>query len=302
MVPGRHARPKLSPGWWVLALVLSFCGRASANDSASELAAGGLVLVKNDAIAIQREDLTLAPSEVRVRYEMRNDTGRPVSLRVAFPLPEVPKETPGGMETKTAYNIAMQPVTEPNFLGFRVWSDGQEVQPEEEIRATLPDGRDVTEAVRQIGGLRLVLHPRMFTLPIEPAERTGPYGGWDLDATMRDRLRQLGLLEQEDEAYDLLWTTRITFHWTQTFRPGVTVLEHRYRPIVGGHVFVVPAGRPLERAEVERYCIDAATERAIRSFARRFATSGEPATLIGYTLAYVLKTAQNWAARSARFT
>ena len=50
-----------------LALIVITVGadRAAANDSAAELAAGGLVLVKSDAITMQREDLTLSPSEVR---------------------------------------------------------------------------------------------------------------------------------------------------------------------------------------------------------------------------------------------
>src|SRR5215468_10449147 len=89
-------------------LLLAVAGLARANDSGSELAGGGIVLVKNDVIAMQREDLTLSPSEVRVRYEMRNDSGSPVTLRVAFPLPEIPAQTPGGRTTTTGgYNILM---------------------------------------------------------------------------------------------------------------------------------------------------------------------------------------------------
>jgi len=66
------------------AAVLALSGQAAANDSGSELAAGGIVLVKNDDIAMQREDLTLSPSEVRVRYEMRNDSGNPNVHLVIF--------------------------------------------------------------------------------------------------------------------------------------------------------------------------------------------------------------------------
>ena len=43
--------------------------------------------MKTDAITLQREDIVLSSSEVRVRYEMRNDTGQPVTLRVAFSMP-----------------------------------------------------------------------------------------------------------------------------------------------------------------------------------------------------------------------
>ncbi len=63
---------------------------AHANDSASEFGIGGLVMVKTDAITMQREDLTITPLWIKVRYEFRNDGTESVTLRVAFPLPEVP--------------------------------------------------------------------------------------------------------------------------------------------------------------------------------------------------------------------
>ena len=134
-----------------VAAALLLSGPANANDSMAELGAGGLVLVATGAIAMQREDLALSPAEARVRYEMRNDTGRPVTVRVAFPMPEVPRMTPGGMTTGPddgagPYNIALRPPTDPNFLRFRVWSNGQELEPELEIRALLPDGRDIAGA------------------------------------------------------------------------------------------------------------------------------------------------------------
>ena len=150
----REVRPVRT--FLALAAALLLANPAAANDSAAELAAGGLELVKTDAITMQREDLALSPSEVRVRYEMRNDTGQPVTLRVAFPMPEVPRMTPGGMTTgpddgNGPHNIALRPPTDPNFLGFRVRSNGEEIKPEVEIRATLPDGRDIAAELREIG-------------------------------------------------------------------------------------------------------------------------------------------------------
>lgn len=108
---------------WICALALTAALAsmvpAVANDSASELAAGGIVLVKNDIVAMQREDLVLSPAEVRVGYEMRNDSGQPVTLPVAFPLPEVPASTPAGRTTTSGgYNIAMAEPLEANFIGF----------------------------------------------------------------------------------------------------------------------------------------------------------------------------------------
>nr|WP_294505163.1 DUF4424 family protein [uncultured Rhodopila sp.] len=81
----------------IAAAVATFSSSCFANDSASELAAGSLVMVKTDVIAMQWEELTLSPGWIQVRYEMRHDGTAPVILRVAFPVPEVPIDTPVGM-------------------------------------------------------------------------------------------------------------------------------------------------------------------------------------------------------------
>ena len=279
---------------FAIAAALLLAGPAAANDSAAELAAGGLELVKTDAITMQREDLALSPSEVRVRYEMRNDTGQPVTLRVAFPMPEVPRMTPGGMTTgpddgNGPHNIALRPPTDPNFLNFRVRSNGQEIKPEVEIRATLPDGRDIAGALREIGGLPLVLQPGLFV-----------EGDTPLPAESVTRLQALGAYEKlDDKAWRLPWTTRITFHWMQTFAPGVTVVEHSYRPVIGAR-FIVPKDAGTIEASgggdpMRDFCIDGPTDKAIRALAaQKLRSRPDDGLLSGYTLAYILKTARNW--------
>ena len=287
----------------VLRLVLTaLCGAAmasaaAANDSASELAAGGIVLVKNDAIAMQREDLHLSSAEVRVRYEMRNDTGKPVTLRVAFPLPELPAMTPAGRTTTTGgHNIMMNEPRGPNFIGFRVWADGREITPEVEIRAVLPGGRDIAAALEQIGGVALVLRPGVFVPPDDP----------DLNAETRRRLAEIGAIEATttDRTYRLPWATYITFHWMQTFAPGVTVVEHSYRPILGfGFLSVDQKGVTVSGVvedAASTYCIDSAGKQTLRQLSEqvraRRAKAGYPDNpyLLANTLGYVLKTAQNW--------
>jgi hypothetical protein len=278
-----------------LAAALLLAGPAAANDSAAELAAGGLELVKTEAITMQREDLVLSPSEVRVRYEMRNDTGRPVTLRVAFPMPEVPHMTPGGMTTGPddddgPHNIALRQPTDPNFLDFRVRSNGQDIEPEVEIRATLPDGRDIAAELRKIGGLPLVLRPGVFV-----------EGDTPLPAETVTRLQALGAYEKLDgKTWRLPWTTRITFHWMQTFAPGVTVVAHSYRPVIGARFIVVPKDDGAIEASgrgdpMRDFCIDEPTEKAIRALAaEKRRAQPDDGMLSGYTLAYILQTARNW--------
>ena len=279
-----------------LALALAVVAPAAANDSSSELAAGGIVLVKTDAITMQREDLTLSPSEVRVRYEMRNDTSQPVTLRVAFPMPEVPSDTPAGMTTKSgAHNVAMRPPTDPDFLRFRVWADGRAIKPEIEIKGLLPDGRDIAPALQAIGGPSLVLQPGIFPSPEDKP----------LDAAVRQKLQALGALEplEGGDGFRLPWSVRITFHWMQTFAPGITVVEHSYRPVVGSR-FIVPEGNGKIGGSggedpVRAFCIDAATDQSIRAAERRLKEAKRPAgeeapLLVGHTLGYILQTARNW--------
>lgn len=282
-----------------LAGVALLCGAAaaSANDSASELAAGGIVLVKTDAIAMQREDLHLSPGEVRVRYEMRNDTGQSVTLRVAFPLPEMPSQTPGGWVVSTnpaANNIVMRQPTDPNFLRFRVRIDGQEVTPEAEVRAELPDGRNITAELIKIGGMKLVLHTGLF-FPPDDAE---------LEPATRAALEELGAIEPlYAKGYRLPWITRVTFHWMQTFRPGITVIEHSYQPILGFRFVVPEANGKISGSgdgDTQRdFCITGATEQAVRTLSQRLAAERakrgvQDSFLKGYTLGYILLTARNW--------
>ena len=217
---------------------------------------------------------------------MRNDSGRPVTLRVAFPMPDLTRDLPGGMENKTARDSAMPSAANADFLTFRATADGEEVTPEVDITATLRDGRDVTEALRRIGGLSFVLHQRQSAELDEVADRTlGDPGGRDQGTTR----------------HDLPWSTRITLHWMQTFRPGVTVLDIGYRPIISSHMFAVTPSNSLDIAAFGQYCVDAPTERVIRAFVKRLAGRGQMESIAGYSLGYRLKTAENWRGRIGSF-
>lgn len=287
-------------GRWLSSLLgLALLGgatTASANDSASELAAGGIVLVKTDAIAMQREDLHLSPAEVRVRYEMLNDTGRPVTLRVAFPMPELPSQTPGGRITSTGgHNIVLDQPTDANFLRFRLRVDGRDVTPETEVRAELPDGRNIVAELLRIGGMTLILRTGLFFPPDDP----------ELEPATRAALETLGAVEPLDaKGYRLPWTTRITFHWMQTFAPGVTVIEHSYRPILGFRFIVPEANGKVTGSgdgDPQRdFCISGVTDRALRAMSQRVSAerrqkSGiEDTYLQGFALGYILLTARSW--------
>ena len=62
---------------------------AFANDSSAELSAGGLVFTRSNDIALLSEHLTISPDTVSVRYQFVNETERPVTLTIAFALPDI---------------------------------------------------------------------------------------------------------------------------------------------------------------------------------------------------------------------
>lgn len=274
-------------------------GHARANDSSSVLAAGGLVLVKTDAISIEREDLTLSPRQVRVRYEMRNKGASPVALRVAFPLPELPVDTPGGLDIAdrngevVAHAIDLPTSERPNFLGFAVWANGKYVEPEVEVRALLPDGRNIAAELREIGGWSLVTSPRLL---VDIADLRSHVGArYDVGPSMLRQLRALGAIAGTDAAW-AAWKTYVTFHWLQTFAPGVTIIEHRYLPAVGRFLFNRSNGTWVGGAVGEpdnldkAYCIDKTTSRALDNLA----SQDRNGYLNGVSLAYILTTGANW--------
>lgn len=94
---------------------------AGANDSTSELAAGGLVLTKSAAIEMRSEDLYISESRVRVRYSFVNTTPAPITTTVAFPLPDI---TTNGYDD--VFAVPVDSATD--FLSFSTLVDGKPVK------------------------------------------------------------------------------------------------------------------------------------------------------------------------------
>jgi len=222
---------------------------------------------------------------------MRNDTTAPITLHVAFPLPVLPVDTPAGFDllnpagTSTAHNIHLPSASRPNFVDFRVWADGREVVPEVEIRAVLPSGRDIAARLRDIGAADLLLHPKILIVG-DP-----DYG---IDRRLLHDLQNLGAVTGDAGGAAPLWQTRVTFHWQQIFPPGVTVIEHSYRPVVGASFVTLEndvwTGGPIRTESLEHaYCLDRAAKQEINRLQQ------DGGLLSGQYLDYVLSTGANWA-------
>jgi hypothetical protein len=165
----------------------------------------------------------------------------------------------------------------------------------------LPNGTDVTEALRAIGGEELLLRPGLFDKDYAPQSSGDPSA---LSASAIDRLKKIGALVEEGggEMYNLDWSTFVTFHWMQTFQAGITKVEHTYRPIIGSQFIWNDASNKIKgsgdsdaegKSTTESaYCIDAATRNAIIKLKKHQAL--EDQLLYGHTLAYIVQTAKNW--------
>jgi hypothetical protein len=198
-------------------MLMATCA-ARANDSAAELSIGGLQFVRTNDIAMQSEDLRISLDRVTVRYQFANTSGKPVTLTVAFPLPDI--------DLSDAENVAL-PSTDPvNFVDFETKIDGVPAKFQIDQRAMVGD-KDVTAQLDQ------------FKLPLLPIG-SREIRIANLPEATRTKLADQGLLmpvrtdDKGHQQYAVAWVAKTSAVRPQTFPPerGV-VVEHQYRPSVG---------------------------------------------------------------------
>jgi len=265
-------------------LIASLAGpTALANDSTAELSTGGLVFVRNDDVEMRAEDLFISTTEIRVRYRFFNKSGRDVAVHVAFPMPEVRIE-------HQDQNISIPTEDPVNLLGFTTLVNGRRVATQVEQKVTA-GGVDRTALLRGLG------------VPLAPHLRSTNEALDRLPRVKRDELVGLGLAEVEE--YDAgkgmekhlsaRWGLSTTFFWQQTFpAQQETVIEHRYKPSVGGTVRTL-LGSSLARDEQSdlrrKYCVD---NDIVRTLERARRKPDDVALYAEERISYILKTGANW--------
>src|SRR5579859_2929532 len=203
-----------------IAAVVCFAAASSpaqANDTSAELAIGGLTFTKNADVSMESEELKIALDAVTVRYVFLNRSTKPVTLTVAFPLPDI--------NLADASNAAF-PVGNPlNFVGFSTRIDGKPVSFSTNQQA-FSNNKNVTATLTEMG------------IPIFPvgAEQLKIN---DLTEQVRTRAVAQGLLVESGTndkgmtLYDATWTLKTSVVRQQSFQPGKPVMvEHRYRTSV----------------------------------------------------------------------
>ena len=263
-------------------IAVGIANAASANDSSAELGAGGIRLVPNWDIVLDREDLFLSPNQVGVRYVFRNTTQEPIRLLVAFPLPDI------DMADLFEVPIDIPSPESDNFVDFEVVVNGEPVDIQVDQRAIAQD-IDRTDLLRSL------------SIPLNPFSDATYTALAALDPSTSSELRRLGI-GHSYEPHDPLnpfWTLKTVFYWEQEFPPNAqTVIEHRYRPVVGQSffgTFIFDQEDP--EGYIDKYCIDKSIESGVR---KRIAQSGGD-YLIEHRMSYILTTARNWQGKIGDF-
>ncbi len=270
-------------------------GRTFANDSSAQLATGGLVLTKTDAVEMRSEDLSISEKLIHVHYVFANTSGHDVSLLVAFPLPDITIE---GNDD----NITVPTQNPVNFLGFQTVVDGQPVNAQVEQKA-LKDGVDRTDLLRGLG------------VPLAPQLQSTDDALTRLPLAAQSQLKAMGLAIDND--YDAgkgmqhhlqaTWTLKTTYYWQQSFPAGRTVVvDHQYQPSVGGSAETA-WGDPTYKSEPDYatgralYCID---DDLLATLSARYAAAqaGKAYNYAEDRIRYVLVTGANWKGPIGDFT
>lgn len=255
-----------------------------ANDSMAGMGLGGLEFIRSEQVALREQFLHITRDRVRVRYVFRNESARAVDALVAFPLPSM------GYGNDINY-VPLPYVDSPNYVGFRTWIAGVEIDPNVESRAVLL-GIDVTERLRELG-VSLV-----------------PYGYQRVEAiaalpdSTRRALREEFLIDSNIHRLNTpLWTLETSFWRRQSFEPGVdVVVEHEYTPIRGGSVASpvgntpqLYSGEEVEQARA-RYCVEDEMEAMMHRLAqdRDHDLDYQPINYSSSEVEYLLMPGGNW--------
>jgi len=255
------------------------------NDSAAELSIGGLRFTRTNEVAMDSEELRISIDRINVRYQFTNTSGKPVTLTVAFPLPDI--------DLAEAENIALPSNDPVNFVDFETKVDGVPAKFSINQRALVGD-KDVSSI---LGRFKLPL------LPIGSQEIRVQ----DLPASTRDQLVSDGLLLPAGRSdsgrpnYSFGWIVKTSAVRQQTFPLDHPVsVEHQYKPSVGSNLDTI-LRKPLRQnkalaAEIGRYrtefCVSDSFLAAVDKLA---STNSKQPAIQERRINYILNTGANWA-------
>lgn len=267
-------------------LFATIAGSAAANDTMATLGTGGLVFIQTGTVKMLSEDLYVSPSEVRVKYEFRNEGEADETTLVAFPLPDI---------TGSPDFMVSIPTEDPqNIFGFQTLLNGEPVQAKLHQYA-FAQNIEYTDLLNELG------------VPLTPfgAETMAAIAALS-EEQKADLFHRALIVPLEFDAgqgwekeYYPNWTLKSTYSWEAIFPVGETVtVEHSYKPSVGGTVAVTFLSEPYENYDPatvykKKYCTD---ESFIQSVEKTLPNPEERygAPFSESWISYVWSTGANW--------
>lgn len=272
-------------------VVLTACTAALGNDTMATLGAGGLVFVQSPDVRMLSEDLYVSPDEVRVRYEFRNDGQADASTLVAFPLPDI-TGSPDFMVDVPSEDAA-------NVFGFETKYNGEAVEAELH-QYVFAENIEYTDFLTDLGVPLLPFADATLAAvnALSEADQQELFHR-GLVIPMESYSSENGKAEIVSTEWQPVWTLKSTYSWEAHFPVGETVVvEHRYKPSVGGTVAVTfmsedtEDNHPLADAQ-SKYCVD---ENLFAAVQRSQASPDEAwsAPYLEQWIQYIWSTGANW--------
>ena len=241
-----------------------------ANDSAAEVAAGGILLRREPRILMNKEKLTISRDKVTVEYEFLNESDSDIITEVAFPIPPYEAETDEGYPPHW-------------FEDFHVWVNDQPVHFEIAAKTTLKNV-DYTALLKSMDIDLLTF-----------AHFDGEVQRSDLNRLPPDRKSKLLKLGLIDGSSIPLWTLAKTYHWEQSFPAHKAIhIRHEYKPVVGFQGFKTDK----LSTELANACIDPGlpaklSHRIAQNLASGSRVKGDDYLHVQW-VKYILTTANSW--------
>jgi len=261
-------------------------GAAFANDSMSQVGAGGLESVTTDKVEMASEDLSISPTAVKVVYRFKNDADTAQHALIAFPLPDITGDGD--------FTVAIPTEDPDNIFGFKTTFDGRPVDARL-YQYAFAVGIDQTEYLKSLG------------VPLAPFGQATQQAINALSDADHQRMVQLGLVipmtyddgSGEKTDWTPVWTLKSTYAWEADFPAGKAVtVTHSYTPSVGGTVATTflapPSGGEDRGAEYrKKYCTD---DDFVRTVRKSLKDPKDPysAPYVENWMSYVWSTGANW--------
>ncbi len=242
-----------------------------ANDTAASASAGGIRLVREAHISMEKERLTISEKKITVEYEFLNNTDADITTEVAFPVPpfKLGDDDPGG----------------PRGLDdFRVWIEGKQVNYQTDVRAT-HNGVDYTSLLHELG----VDVSSFGHFDEENMSEPFAHDIQKLSSQSKDRLMRAGLIGRENKFPR--WAVSKTYHWNQTFPAHQTIrVRHEYAPVIGFTPVDFGYVDPVYRKQIDTACVDPGLQKTIISVAKK----NQKNYVEMFWVDYILTTANSW--------